>query len=161
MDIIYAATMSKTAKNAAGFGYLLNDVTRHMRRQFDRRATRFNLTRSQWRALKTLAVDEGISQAELAERIEMEPIPVGRVIDRLQQAGFVERRADPADRRRWRLFLTDKARRVDDDMRVIAQQLREDAFAGIRRADIDLAMDVLNRIKTNLIALDGADRKAE
>lgn len=153
--------MNMSAKKPAGFGYLLNDVTRHMRRQFDRRATRFNLTRAQWRALKTLAVDEGISQTELAERIEMEPIPVGRVIDRLQQAGFVERRADPADRRRWRLFLTDKARRVDDDMQVIAQQLREDAFAGIRRADIDLAMDVLNRIKTNLIALDGADRKAD
>lgn len=153
--------MSTTSKRAPGFGYLLNDVTRHMRRLFDRRALRFELTRAQWRALKTIAHNEGMSQTELAEQIEMEPIPVGRVLDRLQQAGFVERRADPADRRCWRLHLTAKAHAVVDDMEVIAEELRSKALAGIPAADVAQLIDVLNRIKSNLIALDSAERKAK
>jgi DNA-binding MarR family transcriptional regulator len=153
--------MNVTARTKPGFGYLLNDVTRHLRRQFDRRAMRLGLTRAQWRALKTIARKEGMSQAELAEQLEMEPIPVGRVIDRLQQAGFVERRADPADRRRWCLHLAARAHRVVDDMDAIALQLRAEALVGISRADVAMLVDVLDRIKKNLAALDAADRKAE
>ena len=74
---------------------------------------------------------EGLSQTELAEYLDMEPIPVGRVIDRLEKTGFVERRADPADRRRWRLYLTPKAHAVVDEMEVIAGGLRDDALRGI------------------------------
>jgi MarR family transcriptional regulator for hemolysin len=84
------------------FGYLLNDVTLLIRKHFDRRAVKFGLTRAQWRAVKVLYHREGLRQTELAEFLEMEPIAVGRVIDRLQAAGFVERRPDPKDRRAWR-----------------------------------------------------------
>lgn len=153
--------MNSTVRAKPPFGYLLNDVTRHLRRHFDRRAIRLGLTRSQWRALKTIARKEGMSQAELAEQLEMEPIPVGRVIDRLQQAGFVERRADPADRRRWCLHLAARAHRVVDDMDVIALQLRAEALTGIARADVVLLVGLLERIKENLIALDATDRKTE
>jgi DNA-binding MarR family transcriptional regulator len=152
--------MAQSPTKPVSFGYLLNDVTRHMRRQFDRRATRFDLTRAQWRALKTVAHHEGMSQTMLAELIEMEPIPVGRLIDRLQQAGFVERRADPDDRRCWRLHSTEKARAVVDDMEVVAAELRLEAQRGISRSDMDTFIKVLNHIKNNLTALDGADRKA-
>jgi len=82
--------------------YMLHDATRQLRKHFDRRATRLELTRAQWRALKATSRQEGLSQTELAEYLDMEPIPVGRVIDRLEKTGFVERRSDPADRRRWR-----------------------------------------------------------
>ncbi len=140
-----------------GFGYLLAHVTRLLRKHFDRRATRFELTRSQWRALKTIGHHEGLSQVDLAELIELEPIPVGRVIDRLQQAGFVERRADPADRRCWRLHLSDKAHAVVDDMEVIAAQLRMESLAGVSDSDFATFNKVLNQIKDNLSALDGAD----
>lgn len=140
------------------FGYLLNDITRHMRKHFDRRATRFELTRAQWRALKHMAHHEGLSQTELAELIEMEPIPVGRVIDRLEQGGFVERRSDPADRRCWRLHLTDKARAVVDDMEVIADRLREEVLQGIGQSELDAFVDVLNKMKRNLTALDSANQ---
>src|ERR1051325_6964798 len=99
--------MSKTAKTPASertsFGFLVTDVTRLMRKVFDRRAARFGLTRAQWRAPKRVGNGPAITQNELAEFLEMEPIAVGRVIDRLQKAGFIERRADPQDRRVWRL----------------------------------------------------------
>ena len=147
--------MSTTEKTT--FGYLVTDVTRLMRKQFDRRAQRFGLTRAQWRALKRVHHGEGITQNELAEFLEMEPIAVGRVIDRLQKAGFVERRADPNDRRAWRLFLTDRAHAVVDDMDLISNGLFRDAQKGISAADLKTMMSVLGRMKENLNALDNAE----
>src|SRR5215469_15972686 len=97
---------TKKSSDKTAFGFLVNDVTRLMRKVFDRRAARFGLTRAQWRALKRVHHDAGLTQNELAEFLEMEPIAVGRVIDRMQKSGFIERRADPADRRVWRLHLT-------------------------------------------------------
>ncbi len=146
--------MIKTTDNT--FAYLLHDVTRLMRKHFDRRAIRFELTRAQWRALKSIRRNEGLSQADLAELLEMEPIPVGRVIDRLEKTGFVERVADPADRRRWCLHLTRKAHAVVDEMEVIGAGLREDALRGVRRADFETLLRVLTQLKDNLAALDGA-----
>lgn len=138
------------------FGYLLNDVTLLFRKHFDRRATQFGLTRAQWRAIKCLHQREGIRQTELAEFLEMEPIAVGRVIDRLQAAGFVERRADPEDRRCWRLHTMDKAHAVIDDMQDIARGLRGDATRGIKVAQLQQMIAVLERVKQNLQALDGS-----
>jgi MarR family transcriptional regulator, transcriptional regulator for hemolysin len=142
------------------FGYLLNDVTLLFRKHFDRRATRFGLTRAQWRALKCLHMRHGIRQSELAEYLDMEAIAVGRVIDRLQAAGFVERRADPNDRRCWRLYPTERAQAVTDDMEDIARGLREDATRDIEVAELQHMIDVLTRVKENLQALDG-DEDAE
>ncbi|AHX11892.1 MarR family transcriptional regulator [Dyella jiangningensis] len=137
------------------FGYLLSDVTLLFRKHFDRRAVKFGLTRAQWRATKMLYYREGLRQTELAEQLEMEPIAVGRVIDRLQAAGFVERRPDPKDRRAWRLYVTDQARSVIADMEEIAVGLRKDATRGISVPELQQALGVLNRMKDNLQALDG------
>jgi DNA-binding MarR family transcriptional regulator len=147
--------MAQTAKTS--FGFLVTDVTRLMRKHFDRRAVRFNLTRAQWRALKRLSHSEGMRQNELAEHLEMEPIAIGRVIDRLQKAGFVERRADPADRRAWRLHLTAQAHAVVDDMEQISSELFRNAQRGISAADMKTMIDVLGRMKDNLNALDSAN----
>ncbi|MDA3914717.1 MarR family transcriptional regulator [Oleiagrimonas sp.] len=136
------------------FGYLLNDVTLLFRKHFDRRATRFGLTRAQWRALKCLHLRQGIRQSELAEYLEMEAIAVGRVIDRLQAAGFVERRADPSDRRCWRLYPTPQAQAVNEDMEDIARGLRVDATRDISVKDLQHMINVLTRIKENLQALE-------
>jgi DNA-binding MarR family transcriptional regulator len=146
--------MNKTREN--NFGYLLHDVTRQLRKHFDRRATRLELTRAQWRALKSIRRQEGLSQTELAEYLDMEPIPVGRVIDRLEKTGFIERRADPGDRRRWRLYLLPKAHAVVEEMEVIADGLWNDALAGIDRNDFETLLRVLAQIKDNLTALDAA-----
>ena len=147
--------MSTTDKTS--FGFLVTDVTRLMRKHFDRRAERFNLTRAQWRALKRLNHGEGMRQNELAEFLEMEPSAVGRVIDRLQKAGFVERRADPNDRRAWRLYLTARAHAVVDDMESISSGLFRDAQKGISAADLKTMISVLARMKDNLNALENAD----
>ncbi|MBB6241329.1 MarR family transcriptional regulator [Rhodanobacter sp. MP1X3] len=143
------------------FGYLLNDVTLLIRKHFDRRAVKFGLTRAQWRAVKVLYLREGLRQTELAEFLEMEPIAVGRVIDRLQAAGFVERRPDPKDRRAWRLHTTDQARGVVDDMEVIGRGLRKDATRNIDYDELQQAMAVITRIKDNLLALDQLTADAE
>jgi DNA-binding MarR family transcriptional regulator len=136
------------------FGYLLNDVTLLFRKHFDRRAVKFGLTRAQWRATKMLYHREGLRKTELAESLDMEPIAVGRVIDRLQAAGFVERRPDPRDRRAWRLYITEQARVIVGDMELIARDVRKDATLGIEYDELRQALDVLNRIKENLQALD-------
>jgi DNA-binding MarR family transcriptional regulator len=149
--------MNTTEKTT--FGYLVTDVTRMMRRQFDRRAVRFGLTRAQWRALKRVHHGEGITQNELAEFLEMEPIAVGRVIDRLQKAGFIERRADPRDRRVWRLHLLPKAHDVVDDMEQIASELFRQMQHGIAAAEMKSMLSVLTRMKDNLNALDRVDEK--
>ena len=147
--------MNPTEKTT--FGYLVTDVTRLMRKQFDRRAVRFGLTRAQWRALKRVHHGEGITQNELAEFLEMEPIAVGRVIDRLQKAGFIERRADPRNRRVWRLHVLPKAHDVVDDMEQIASELFRQMQHGIAAAEMKSMLSVLTRMKDNLNALDSAD----
>ena len=143
-----------TRKPDRSLGFLTSDVTRLFRKHFDRRATAFGLTRAQWRALIWLNVSEGMNQSELAEQLEMEPIAIGRVIDRLEAAGFVERRADPADRRRWRLYLTAQARAVLDDMQKISDKLRNEIMHGISASELECTMLVLEQIKQNLLALD-------
>ncbi len=149
---MFAAIMNQADNRS--FAYLLLDVTRLLRKHFDRRAAPLGLTRSQWRALKAIHRHPGVSQAELADLLELEPIPVGRVIDRLQQAGFVERRADPKDRRRWRLHHTDKAYAVIDEMETIASVLRDDALKGVAAADYERFVRTLEHLKGNLLALE-------
>lgn len=146
----------KTQDDKTTFGFLVNDVTRIMRKLFDRRAVKFDLTRAQWRALKRVSHSEGLTQNDLAEYLEMEPIAVGRVIDRLQKAGFIERRADPKDRRVWRLHLTPKAHGIVDDMEKISNELFKQAQRGISAGDMKTMLDVFTRMKQNLVALDRA-----
>ena len=145
----------------SSFAYDLHDVTCLFRKHFDRRAIRLGLTRAQWRALKAIRRREGLSQSELAEFLEMEPIAVGRVIDRLVAAGFVERRADPNDRRRWRLYLTVKAHGVTDDMEVIAAELRQEALAGIDDGDFEAFQRVLAQLRANLSAIESPSESSE
>src|SRR5207302_9486649 len=83
----------------SSFGFLLHDIARLMRKRFDQRARNLNLTRAQWQVVAHLARHEGINQAGLAEIIEIEPITLGRLIDRMEEAGWVERRPNPSDRR--------------------------------------------------------------
>ncbi len=149
----------KTPDNS--FAYAMHDVTCLFRKHFDRRAIRFDLTRAQWRALKSIRRREGLSQTELAEFLEMEPIAIGRVLDRLAAAGFVERRADPNDRRRWCLHLTAKAHGVTDDMEVLATELRHEALAGVSQDDFEAFGRVLTKIRANLVAIESSNESTE
>src|SRR5437667_9425525 len=94
------------------FGFLVNDVARLFGRRFEKNGNRLGLTRAQCRTLGYLARNEGINQAGLAELLEIRPMTLVRQIDRMEEAGWIERRPDPADRRARRLFLTGKARPI-------------------------------------------------
>ena len=97
--------------------FLLNDLGRMLRTEADRRAKAHGMTRAQWGILLWLEREPGLSQRELAEMLEVEPITVARLVDRLERTGMVERRADGADRRVWRLHITAAANPVLDEIR--------------------------------------------
>ena len=134
-------------------GFLISDVSRLMRRRFDERARALGATRAQWRTLTMLSRNEGLHQGALAELLEVEPITLCRMIDRLEESGMVARRRDPADRRAWRLFLTDKSKPVLAELRATADAMFEQVLGGLdtsARAALDGA---LNLIRANLLAL--------
>lgn len=138
----------------SGFGYTIADMTRLLRRVFDRRAAHLGLTRAQWRALKLVGRTPGLSQAQLAEELDMEPIAVGRVLDRMQAAGFIERRNDPNDRRCWRLYPVGETPAAMIEMKAIADRLNDEVLEGISDEDFETVMRVLAAVKENLHALD-------
>lgn len=131
-------------------GSMLADVARLMRRSFDARARSISVTRPQWQVLSLLRRHEGINQGKLADLLEVEPITVCRMVDRLQDADLVERRTDPADRRSWRLFLTDKAHDLLGQLRPLADELLEQAFEGIDAAERVRLLATLDRMRLNL-----------
>ena len=133
-------------------GFLISDVSRLMRRRFDERARLLGTTRTQWKALAHVSRNEGMNQGALAELLEVEPITLTRLVDRLEEAGLIERRRDPADRRAWRLFLTDKAKPVLDHMHAIAGEMTAQALDGIDPADLARLTATLDHIRANLTA---------
>lgn len=133
-------------------GFLISDVSRLLRRRFDERARLIGVTRAQWRALTTLRRHEGINQGGLAELLEVEPITLCRMVDRLEEAGHVERRRDPTDRRAWRIHLTDKSRPLLDKLSAIADHVFDDALAGLDDEARAAFSETLQRIRGNLTA---------
>lgn len=131
-------------------GFLLSDSARLMRRRFDQYARAIGVTRPQWQVLFALSRLEGTNQGSLADHLEVEAITLCRMLDRLQEAGLVERRADPSDRRAWRLFLTAKARPLLDSMRAVGDRVLDEALAGLDSSGRDALADSLGRIRLNL-----------
>lgn len=131
-------------------GFLLHDVARLLRKRFEQRAKGLGLTRSQWQTLAYLAGNEGIHQAGLAEILEIEPITLVRILDKLAERGMIERRQHPNDRRIWLLYLLDEARPLLKDMRALGDTTRAEAFEGISPGDRDRLFDILTHMKSNL-----------
>ncbi|HET8711199.1 MAG TPA: MarR family transcriptional regulator [Spongiibacteraceae bacterium] len=131
-------------------GSMLADASRLIRRAFDERARGIGVTRPQWQVLTVLNRHEGSNQGSLAEMLDTEPITLCRMVDRLQEAGLVERREDPADRRAWRLFLTDKARDLLQQLRPLGTEVLALALDGIEAKDREALRRALDRIRQNL-----------
>ena len=138
----------------SNFGYSIADMTRLLRRVFDRRAAHLGLTRAQWRALKLVGRTPGLTQAQLAEELDMEPIAVGRVLDRMQLAGFIERRPDPNDRRCWRLYPVGETPAAMVEMKRLADHLNDEVLEGVSDEDFETVMRVLAAVKDNLHEMD-------
>lgn len=134
-------------------GFLISDVSRLMRRRFDERARQLGATRAQWRTLTMLSRNEGLNQGALAELLEVEAITLCRMIDRLEESGLVERRRDPADRRAWRLYLTEKSKPMLADLKATADDLFEQVLDGMDADARDALAASLNLLRANLIAL--------
>ena len=136
--------------NAPTLGFLLHEVARLMKRRFERNARGSGLTRSQWQVLAYLSLHEGINQSGLAELLEIEPITLGRIVDKLQILGLVERRPDPSDRRVWLLHLAPAARPKLTQLRTLGEFTRGEALAGVSEADIERLLKTLLTLKANL-----------
>lgn len=129
---------------------LMAQVSRLMRRTFDEKARLLGMTRPQWQVISILSVNEGINQGGLAELLEVEPITLGRMVDRLQDAALVERRPDPADRRAWRLFLTDKAQELLVQLRPLALDTIDAAQEGLSQPERDGLIAAMQVMRSNL-----------
>ena len=132
------------------FGFLVNDVARLFGRRFDHNGRRLGLTRAQCRTLGYLARNEGVNQAGLADLLEIRPMTLVRQIDRMEEAGWIERRPDPADRRARRLFLTAKARPILGRIWNVANETRDEALALLSPGEADTLIDLLRRVHATL-----------
>lgn len=135
-------------------GFLLSDISRLMRQGFQQRISGSSLTLAQARALVRISKNEGIRQVDLAELLEIQPITLVRLIDQLADAGLVERRPDPTDRRAYRLYLTKHAAPQLDHVRMVAARMQTHALRGLKAAEASALMSALQKIRTNLTALE-------
>ncbi len=135
-------------------GFVLSDVARLLRKRFEQRAraAALGLTRAQASVLAHLARQEGINQAALAQILDLEPITLARLLDRLQSARLVERRPDPKDRRAHLLYLTEAAYPLLDRIFALAAEVREDALDAIAEPDRVRLLEMLIQMKANLLA---------
>lgn len=132
------------------FGFLLTDVARLLRTTFDRRVKSMGLTRSQWWVLTHLFRNDGMTQAELADLLEVERPTLGRLLDRLETNGWVRREGDTQDRRAKRVYLTEEFEPSMRAMRRIAAQVRAEALEGLSSEEQERFVDTLIAIKANL-----------
>jgi len=143
------------------FGFLLHDVSRLLRKRFDRRARTIGLTRSQWFVMAHLSRNEGLNQSALADILEIEPITLVHQLDRLENAGWIERRLDANDRRVRLLHLTELGREILGKMQAMGLETKAEAVSGLTAAEQDALIDTLTKIKTNLSAREAASQAGE
>jgi MarR family transcriptional regulator, transcriptional regulator for hemolysin len=130
--------------------FLISDLARLLKTYVDQQARRYGMTRAQWQVLSRLERCEGLKQSELAEMLDLQPITLTRLVDRLCDNGLIERRPDPNDRRAKRLFLTKEARPLMDRIAVLGEEVMGNVLAGIDGDDVEFMLTKLGRAKENL-----------
>lgn len=145
-------------------GKLLHDATRLMRKRFEERAAAHGLSSAQWRLMFAVARDGAINQARLSERLEIEPISVSRLVDRMEEAGWVRREPDPSDRRGKLVVPTGRTLAIFDEVRAVANAVYDEALAGVDPEARNIFMTTLIRVVDNLSGScateDRADKEA-
>lgn len=131
-------------------GFLVYEVSRLLRRNYDQRVQHLGLTQAQWRALAHILHNEGLNQITLAERLEIKPITISRLLDRMQAAGWVERKADPDDRRATRLYISQSAKPLLETLGQFAYETREQAMSGLDEEERGQLFSLLAKMKDNL-----------
>ncbi|SEB22051.1 MarR family winged helix-turn-helix transcriptional regulator [Variovorax sp. YR216] len=141
-------------------GFLIHDVSRLRRSAFDRCLKPLNVTRSQWWVLAYLSREDGMTQSQLAEELDLGKVAVGGLIDRLEKSGLVRRGADATDRRVNRVFLEPKSKQLINRMRKVSHQLNERILDGLADTKLEVAATTLDAMKRNLLAYLQADEAA-
>ncbi len=129
---------------------MMHDIARMLRRLIDRRMQGLTLTRSQWIVLAALRRNEGVRQVVLADFIDVEPITLARLLDKLEAGGWVTRMEDPTDRRAKRIYPTDKARALMQEMRTLMLDIRREALQGFTAGEHAALVAALSRLKANV-----------
>ncbi len=142
------------------FAFLLNDVARLLRTYADHKAAQFGMTRAQWAVLVRLDRCQGLNQSELAELLDLQPITLTRLLDKLCDSGLIERRPDPTDRRAKRLFLTAAARPVLERLGTLGEETMASALEGVERESVEQMVSELAIVKHNLRRLIQQQRDA-
>ncbi len=130
--------------------FLIMEAARLQRTVFDRRVRKIGFTRTQWMALRRVGDQPGVNQSELAELLEIEKATAGRVIDKLENFGWLERRQDEADRRVKRVYLTELGRRIHSDITPIAEAMVEEELVGLSIKERETLTDLLLTVKQRL-----------
>lgn len=138
-------------------GFLLNDTARLYRRTLDGMLRDLGMTSLQWRTVARLKREPGMRQSELADLLEVEPITLSRMIDRLADSGMVCRKPDPNDRRAWNLYLTDKTDGLIRQLEVEARRVEHQAFAGLSEDERELLAGLVERVRANLSRKEAVD----
>ncbi|WP_256749778.1 MarR family winged helix-turn-helix transcriptional regulator [Mesorhizobium sp. Mes31] len=131
-------------------GFLIHDVQRLMRKRFEARASGLGLSSAQWRLLVRVAKEDGVAQARLAELLEIEPISVSRLVDRMEEGGWIERRSDATDRRVRMIFLTPKASEAYALIKSLAGEVYEESLTGVSSEDRRVLIMGLEAMVQNL-----------
>ncbi len=141
--------MTQRSKNREVL-FLISDAGRLLRTYADQKARQFGMTRAQWAVLLKLERYEGANQSDLAEFLEIQPITLTRLVDRLCDSGLIERRPDPADRRAKLLFLTPAARPLIARISKQVEEVAEEVLAGLDPQAIDAVLSQLGIARENL-----------
>jgi len=142
---------------AQSLGFLLHDAARLLRKRFEARASAYGLSSAQWRLLVNIVREEGAAQARLAELLEIEPISVSRLLDRMEQGGWVERRPHENDRRIRMIYPTEKSRCAFAQVKTLAGEVYEEAQADMTDRERRALMDGLSKLVANLSKFENQD----
>jgi MarR family transcriptional regulator, transcriptional regulator for hemolysin len=132
------------------FAFIISDVARLLRTYADYKAGQFGMTRAQWAVLARVDRAEGLNQSELAETLDLQPITLTRLLDKLCDSGLIERRPDPADRRAKRLYLTAAARPLLERLSALGEETMADTLAGVKGETVNQMVLELAVVKENL-----------
>ena len=133
-------------------GFLIHDVSRLRRSAFDRCLKPLNVTRSQWWVLAYLSREDGMTQSQLAEELDLGKVAVGGLIDRLEKGGLLRRQADATDRRVNRVFLEPKSKQLIARMRKVSHRLNQQILGGLADEDLETAAATLDAMKRNILS---------
>lgn len=149
--------MTKDLNTGLRFGFLIHDVSRLRRVVVDRALKPLGITRSQWWVLAFLSRRDGMTQTALAADLDLTKVAIGGLLDRMETAGFVERRADASDGRARRVYLTRAGSKMVITIRENVEQIELQILEKVSEESLNQAAAILLTIKETLLELAGSE----